>query len=142
MVDHRLGELMVGYGTPTGPCRSMSRYPVQDGLTGQGASGKHERNLNRLRQDGVRILERTAEREGWGAAWGSSWRTFGAPRPVLNPGLTQRDMKRENPHAAAPALCASWSASARAQSRPEAARHEARGSTGVHLGPRPPAAQH
>ena len=51
----------------------------------------------------MRILERTPKSEGWGAAVGSSWRTFGAPRPVLNPGLTQRDMKREDPHAADPA---------------------------------------
>ncbi len=28
---------------------------------------------------------------------GSSERTFGAPRPVLNPGQRQRDMKREDP---------------------------------------------
>ncbi len=102
----------------------MSRYPVQDGLTGQrapnvrstiqpaslsdrschclDASGKLERKLNRVRQDGVRILERTAKREGWGAAVGSSERTFGAPRPLLNPGLTQRDMKREDRHALPP----------------------------------------
>ncbi len=97
----------------------MSRYPVQDGLTGhrapnvrstiqpaslsdrscncQGASGKLQRKLNRVKQDGVRILERTAKCEGWGAAVGSSARTFGAPRPVLNPGLTQRHMEREDP---------------------------------------------
>ncbi len=58
-----------------------------------------EPNLNRVRQDGVRILERTAKREGRGAAGGSSERIFGAPRPVLNPDLTQRDMKREDPPA-------------------------------------------
>ena len=111
--------MAVSDGTPAGPCRFMSRYPLQDGLTGhrapnvrstfqpaslsdrscncQGASGKLERNLNRLRQDGVGVLERTPKREGWGAAVGSSWRTFGAPRPVLSPGLTQRDMEREDP---------------------------------------------
>ena len=97
----------------------MSRYPPQDGLTGQrapnvrstiqpaslsdrsckrqGTSGRLERNLNRVRQDGVGILERTRKREGWGAAVGSSERIFGAPRPVLNPGQRQRDMKREDP---------------------------------------------
>ncbi len=62
-----------------------------------------ERNLNRVRQDGGWILERTAKREGWGAAVGSSERTFGAPRPVLNRGLTQRDMEREDPPPAPPA---------------------------------------
>ncbi len=114
---------MVSDGTPAVPCRSMSRYPVQDGLTGHrapnvrstvqpaslsdlschcpNASGKLERNPNRVREDGVRIFERTPKSEGWGAAVGSSWRTFGAPRPVLNPGLRQRDMKREDPTAAA-----------------------------------------
>ncbi len=105
----------------------MSRYPLQDGLTGQrapnvrsdGPAGVPLRSLlpvpGRLgqartepeprRQNGVRILKRTAKREGWGAggAGGSSERTFGAPRPVINPGLTQRDMKREDPHAADPA---------------------------------------
>ena len=102
----------------------MSRYPLQDGLTGQrapnirstippaslsdrschcpGASGMLERNHNRVKQDGVGTLERTAKREGWGAVWGSSWRIFGAPWPVLNPGLTQRDMEREDRHAPPP----------------------------------------
>ncbi len=97
----------------------MSRYPVQDEFTGQrarnvrstvhpaslsdrscnclGTSGMLERKLNRVRQDGVRILKRTPKREGWGTAWGSSERTFGAPRPVLKSGLTQRDMKPEDP---------------------------------------------
>ncbi len=77
---------MVSDGTPAGSTgvhlgpRSMSRYPLQNGLTGQ----------------------RTAKREGWGAAGGSSERTFGAPRPLLNPSLTQRDMKREDTPAADP----------------------------------------
>ncbi len=43
-----------------------------------------EGNLNRVRQDGVRIR--------LGRGGGGSERTFGAPRPVLNPGLRQRDM--------------------------------------------------
>ena len=68
---------MVSDGTPGGAFRSMSRYPVQAWLTSQrapnvgstiqpaslsdrschcqGASGKLERNLNRVKQDGVRI---------------------------------------------------------------------------------------
>ncbi len=46
----------------------------------------------------MRILTRRLGRDG-----GSSERTFGAPRPVINTGLTQRDMKREDPHAADPA---------------------------------------
>ncbi len=86
---------MVSDGPPGVPLRSLLPLPGRVGHAG--------RSLNRVRQDGVPILERTAKREGWGAAWGSSWRTFGAPRPVLNPGLTQRDMKREDPHAADPA---------------------------------------
>ncbi len=71
------------------PLRSLLQLP--------GRSGRLERNLNRLREDGVGILERTAKREGWGAAGGSAERIFGARWPALNPGLTQRDMKREDP---------------------------------------------
>ncbi len=74
---------------PGVPLRSLFQLPGRVGYAG--------RNLNRVRQDGVGILERTRKREGWGAAVGSSWRTFGAPRPVLSPGLTQRDMEREDP---------------------------------------------
>ena len=80
-----------------------NRRPSQIALAiAPGSSGKLEPNLNRARQDGVRILERTPKSEGCGAAGESSWRTFGAPRPVLNPGLTQRDMQREDHHAADP----------------------------------------
>ncbi len=73
----------------------MSRHPVQDEFTGQrarnvrstvhpaslsdrscnclGTSGMLERKLNRVRQDGVRILERTAKREGRAAAGARRW---------------------------------------------------------------------
>ncbi len=61
-----------------------------------GTWGVLERNLNRVRQDGVRILERTAKREA------------GARRGILGADI--------------------WSAAARHQSRPDAARHGARGS--------------
>ncbi len=61
-----------------------------------GHLGQARTEPERRKADGVGILERTRTRDGWGAAGGSSERTFGAPRPVLNPGQRQRDMKRED----------------------------------------------
>ncbi len=66
--------------------RSTIRPPsLSDRLCNcQGAPGRLEQNLHCVREHGAR---RAA----------SSWRTFGAPRPVLSPALTQRDMEPEVP---------------------------------------------